>query len=312
MAKLQELSSLIMRHTAADGMHACKLPRVTLIRSSRPTMPMPALYTPSLCLVTQGRKQAVLAGHIYDYDAAKYLVVSVDLPVVGSVMEASPREPYLCLQLHLDMGMLGELVLEQSPPDRAAPPAGLSIHDVTPALVDACTRLVALLDTPEDIAALGHLVEREILYRLVTGSAAEMMRHIARSGGGLARVSRVIGWIKAHYAEPFTIKTLAAHAGMSESSLHAHFRSATMMSPLQFRAQLRLQEARRLMVAEGVEAAQAGFRVGYDSPSQFSREYRRLFGASPAMDAARLRASGGEAARSAGPVRSGLRQERAS
>ncbi|KYF72723.1 AraC family transcriptional regulator [Sorangium cellulosum] len=303
-ARLEELSALIVRHTAADGMHACELPRVTLIRSSRPTLPMPALYTPSLCLVTQGRKQAVLGGRLYDYDAARYLVVSVDLPVVGSVIEASMAAPYLCLQLHLDMGMLGELVLERFPVDRAAPPpAGLGIHEVTPALVDACARLVALLDTPEDIAALGPLIEREILYRLVTGPAAEMMRHIARSGGGLARVSRVISWIKAHYAEPFTIEALAAHAGMSESSLHAHFKSATMMSPLQYRAQLRLQEARRLMVAEGVEAAQAGFRVGYDSPSQFSREYRRLFGAPPAMDASRLRASGGEAGGIAGTRR---------
>jgi len=298
MASLQNLSALIMRHAPHDGMHACRVPRVTLIRWSGPTVPMPVMYSPSLCLITQGRKQAVLGGRTYNYDAARYLVASLDLPVVGSVIEATPGQPYLCIQLDLDLAMLSELVLEQ--PRTAAharPTPGLAINDVTAELIDACTRLVGLLDTPQDIAALSPLIEREILYRLTTGTAAEMMRHIVNTGSSLARVARVISWIKSHYSKPFTIKTLATYAGMSESALYAHFKSVTAMSPLQYRAQLRLQEARRLMVAEGIEAAQAGFRVGYESPSQFSREYRRLFAASPAMDAARLRTPAREMAR---------------
>lgn len=251
---------------------------------------MPVLYTPSLCLVAQGRKQAVLGGQIYQYDPAKYLVVSMDLPVIGSVVRASREQPYLCLHLQLDLGMLAEMAAKHLPlNDRVRPTAGFAFNDVTPAIADACTRLVELLDTPDDIDALAPLTEREILYRLARGPAAEMLQHIVNNGSTLARVSRVIGWIKAHFTEQFTIKALAAQARMSESALHAHFKAATNMSPLEYRAHLRLQEARRLMVVEGADAAQAGFRVGYFSPSQFSREYRRLFGAAPATDAERIR-----------------------
>jgi AraC-like DNA-binding protein len=292
MDSLAELASHIMRHTQSDGLHLCALPRVTLIRSSGPTMPMPVIYQPSICVVAQGRKQVVLGDLIHVYDKATFVLASVDLPVLGSVIEASRQAPYLSLQYDIDAAMLGELALGGVPMRDMPPPrAGLALHAMTPELSDACRRLVALLDTPEHIPALAPLIEREILYRLLTGSAAAMMRHIAMADTSLARVSRVIAWIKANYAEPLSIEELADLAGMSASSLHAHFKAVTRMSPLQYRAQLRLQEARRLMVAEGAEAAQAGFRVGYGSPSQFSREYVRLYGAAPAADAAQVRAS---------------------
>ena len=292
MTSLAELAALIQRHTPSDGLHPCVLPRVTLIRSSGPTMPMPVIYRPSICVVAQGRKQVVLGDLMHVYDTAKFVLASVDLPVIGSVVEASRQAPYLSLQYDLDVAMLGELVFEHLPARELPPPrAALALYETTPELADACRRLLALLDTPDDIPVLAPLIEREILYRLITGPAAAMMRYIAIGDSSLARISRVIAWIKAHYTEPFAIEELAGLAGMSPSSLHAHFKAATRMSPLQYRAQLRLQEARRLMIAEGKEAAQAGFRVGYSSPSQFSREYARLYGAAPAGDAAQMRAS---------------------
>lgn len=292
MTNLPELASLILRHTPADGLHPCALQRVTLIRSSGPTMPMPVIYQPSICVVAQGRKQAVLGDLMHVYYPATFVLASVDLPVIGSVVEATRQVPYLSLQYNIDVAMLGEFTLGAVPVRDIPPPrAGLALHAMTPELADACRRLVALLDTPEHIAALAPLIEREILYRLITGPASAMMRHIAMADSSLAQVSRVIAWIKEHYAEPLAIDALADFAGMSPSSLHAHFKAVTRMSPLQYRAQLRLQEARRLMITEGKEAAQAGFRVGYGSPSQFSREYARLYGAAPAADAAQVRAS---------------------
>ena len=296
MSTLEHLSSLLERHTPRDGMHACALPGVTLIRSSAPTMPMPSIYTPSVCLVTQGRKRAALGDRTFVYGMGDYLVASVDLPIVGTVIEASAEEPYLCLQIDFDVAVLSELAIAHPRPGASAQPGtGLMINDVTDALAGACGRLLSLLDTPGDIAALAPLANREILYRLLTGPAADMMRHIALADGSLVRISRAIGWIKDHYDQPLSIETLAAEAAMSPSTLHAHFKAVTTMSPLQYRTQLRLQEARRLMVAEGAEAAQAGFRVGYESPSQFNREYSRRFGAAPAKDAAQLRRSAGVA-----------------
>ena len=293
MSKFERLSSLLERLTPQDGMHACELPGVTLIRSSAPAMPMPSIYTPSVCLVTQGRKRASLGERTFDYGAGDYLVASVDLPIVGTVIEASVEAPYLCLQIDFDIAMSSELALANPYSGCPAQPGmGLKINDVTDALADACGRLLSLLDTPRDLAALAPLAEREILYRLLTGPAADIMRHVALADGSLARISRAIGWIEDHYDQPLSIETLAAEVAMSTSGLHAHFKAVTTMSPLQYRAQLRLQEARRLMVSEGADAAQAGFRVGYESPSQFSREYRRCFGTAPASDAERLRAAG--------------------
>lgn len=296
MSTVEYLSSLLERHTPRDGMHACALPGVTLIRSSAPTMPMPSIYTPSVCLVTQGRKRATLGDRTFVYGTGDYLVAAVDLPIVGTVIEASAEAPYLCLQIGLDVAVLSELALAHPRVGPAAQPGtGLMINDVTDALAGACVRLLSLLDDPGDIAVLAPLATREILYRLLTGPTADLMRHIALADGSLVRVSRAIGWIKDHYDQPLSIDTLAAEAAMSSSALHAHFKAVTTMSPLQYRAQLRLQEARRLMVAEGAEAAQAGFRVGYESPSQFNREYSRRFGAAPAKDAAQLRRSAGVA-----------------
>jgi len=291
MEILRDMAALIERNTPGDGIFPSAIHRLVLIRSSRPTMPMPVVYEPALCLVAQGRKQAVLANRTFVYDPARYLIVSVELPVVGHVVTASAEEPYLCVALNFDPVVLGELVMQIPASETPAPSLGLTLCDASPELLEAAVRLLRLLDDPAAARVLAPLAEREILYRLLTGPYGATLRQIAASHGRVAQISRAIAWIKRHFAEPFRIEALASAVGMSASSLHEHFKAVTAMSPLQYQKQLRLQEARRLMLAGPVDAATAAFRVGYESPSQFSREYRRLFGEPPARDISRLRAS---------------------
>jgi AraC-like DNA-binding protein len=295
MTMLETFAGIIARHAPHDGTFECALPGVKLIRSSTPTMPMPVIYEPTVCFVAQGRKRATLGTTAYNYDPARHLIASVGLPVMGSVTEASEAEPYLSLQLDLDIAELGELSIRHpEPPDEPiALPAGLTLNETTPALLDAAVRLVGLLDAPDDIDALAPLSIREILYRLLTGSEGGIVRHMARADSRLNQVSRAIIWIRAHFRTACRIEQAADIAGMSRSSFHLHFRAVTAMSPIEFRTQLRMQEARRLMVIEAMDAASAGFHVGYGSPSQFSRDYSRLFGSPPAAHAVRLRAGAG-------------------
>lgn len=297
MNALSKLADILGRHAHSDGIHESPIKGVGLIRSSSPTMPMPVVYEPTLCLVAQGRKQVVLGTTAYVYDAAQYLVASVDLPVMGSVIEASEAKPYLCLRLNLDMAALSDLAIRHAAADADGrePPVGIALNETTPELLDAAVRLAGLLDTPSDIDALAPLVVREILYRLLTGPGNGLIRHMAQANSRLNQIARAIVWIRARYTEAWNIDEVADVAGMSRSGFHAHFKAVTSMSPLEFRTQLRLQEARRIMVAEAMDAASAGFRVGYESPSQFSRDYGRAFGMPPAKDAHRLRASGANA-----------------
>ncbi|OYX31810.1 MAG: AraC family transcriptional regulator [Caulobacterales bacterium 32-69-10] len=300
MRQIDELAEIIDRHVPAEGMHPSILPRLSLIRSCRPTEAVPSVYRPSLCIIAQGRKQVELGGRSYVYDPAKYLLVSVDLPLVGSILEASLERPYLCLALDIDLPALSDLIQQSAPepaPQSMGQPMGqpmgpaLGVSQVEPGLLDAALRLARLLDTPADAPALAPLAEREILYRLLSGAQAPMIRHIAAAESRLAKVSRAIAWLRRHYAQPVSVERLAAEAGMSPSSFHSHFKAATTLSPLQYRTRVRLQEARRMMVVEAMDAASAGFAVGYESPSQFSRDYSRLYGAPPLKDANRLRGS---------------------
>lgn len=288
--QLAELQAIIGR-SCGDGQTETAIPRAWLYRSIAPTAPMPGLLEPALCVVVQGRKQAMLGASTLIYDAAQYLIVSVDLPIVGNVIEASPETPYLAFRLSLDPKMLAAMLLDMpaGPGDDARPSAGLALSPLTGDLIDPIIRLLRLLDRPADIAMLAPLAEREILYRLLQGPQRDMLRQIALADSRLSQINRAIGWIKRHYADPFRIETVAETARMSPSSFHHHFKAVTSMSPLQYQKQIRLQEARRLILAQHSDAASAGFAVGYDSPSQFSREYRRLFGEPPARDAARLR-----------------------
>jgi AraC-like DNA-binding protein len=264
-----------------------------LIRSSQTTEPLHVLHVPAVCIVASGRKQVTLGELSYEYDAAKFLVVSVELPIGGQVTEASDHSPYLCLRIDLDPAMLASLVVQHgdTAPSRDDSASALFVSPTTPALADAAVRLLSLLDAPDDIAYLAPLAQREILYRLLTGAQGGAIRNIAAGDSRLQQVNRAIGWIKQHFTQPFSIDAVANEARMSHSSLHQHFKAVTSLSPLQFQKQLRLQEARRLMLGQALDAAKAGYEVGYESPSQFTREYRRLFGAPPARDVARLKAS---------------------
>lgn len=290
---IRELADLIGQYAEADGIHATAIPRLSLIRSSVPTEPIHALHEPAVCFVAQGRKQVMAGQSIYVYDSAKYLVVSVDVPVIGQILEASAEAPYLCLRLDLDPAAIGALMLEAKllSPEGEQPGQALSLSFVTSELLGTVIRLVRLLAAPRDIPILAPLAEREILYRLLMGDQTSKLRQIALGENKLQQINRAIGWIKRHFREPFSIDALASEARMSPSTLHEHFKAVTSMSPLQYQKRLRLQEARRLILSQSLDAAMAGHAVGYESPSQFSREYKRTFGAPPARDIARLRAS---------------------
>lgn len=291
MADIRELAELIERFTDGDGAHETPIPHLFLHRLSYPTTPLYAVYEPAFCIIAQGSKQVMTGDQIYVYDASKYLVVSVDVPIVAHITEASPSAPFLGLRLDLDPAAIGALMMESDVKRAAAaqPGPSLGISDLSGELIDAAVRLLRLLASPRDIPILAPLAEREILYRLLRGEQSTRLSEIAFAESKLQQVNRAIGWIKRNFREPFRMEALTGAAGMSASALHQHFKTVTGMSPLQYQKQLRLQEARNLILSQRLDAATAGHAVGYDSPSQFSREYRRLFGAPPLRDTERLR-----------------------
>lgn len=293
MADVQELAALIEQYTDTDGAHETPIPRVFVHRASHVSEPLHTVYEPALCIVAQGRKHAMVGDYIFNYDAANYLVVSVDVPIVSQIMEASPSAPFLCLRINLEPAVIGAMMLETNTPqcERDQPGRAIAVSTLTDELIDAAVRLMRLLATPKDIPILAPLAEREILYRILQGEQTTQLSHIAFAESKLQQVNRAIGWIKRNFREPFSIDLLASEANMSPSALHQHFKTVTEMSPLQYQKQLRLQEARRLILTQSIDAATAGHTVGYESPSQFSREYSRLFGAPPVRDIARLKAS---------------------
>lgn len=291
MADIRELADLIERFTGHDGAHETALPRVFLHRFSMPMAPLYAVYEPAFCIIAQGSKKVMSGDQIYVYDPSNYLIVSVDVPIVSHISDASPSAPFLGLRLDLDPAALGALMMESDirTAARAQPGPSLGVSDLSGEIIDAVVRLLRLLATPRDIPILAPLAEREILYRLLRGNQSARLSEIAFAESKLQQVNRAIGWIKRNFREPFRMEALTDTAGMSASALHQHFKTVTGMSPLQYQKQLRLQEARNLILSQNVDVATAGHSVGYESPSQFSREYRRLFGAPPLRDAERLR-----------------------
>ncbi|KRE99556.1 AraC family transcriptional regulator [Frateuria sp. Soil773] len=288
-----ELAARIERLTGRDGTHATALPALTLYRAQVPGVQLCAVYEPGLVLVAQGAKELQLGGETYRYDQANCLITSIDLPVSSQVVAASAERPYLCAMLRFDARRIGELLAGSRPaPAGGAGGRGIGAGPVDAPMMDAMLRLVRLLDSPADLPALAPLIECELLYRLLAGEQGPRLRHVATSGSRGQRVSHAIGWLKNHYREPLRIDALAEAVNMSASSLHHHFRALTAMSPLQYQKQLRLQEARRLLMARHCDVASAAHRVGYESPSQFSREYSRLFGAPPLRDVEQLRRAG--------------------
>lgn len=293
-AQQKELAARVARLAPADGVHTSAFTPLAAIRASAPTVAMPSVYQPSVCFVVQGQKRAMLADEVFEYDALNYLVVSVTLPILGQVLQATPEKPYLCLRIELDPEEIGQLLLELAKPDKAPKPVdrGLFVARMEAPLLDAVLRLVRLLDTPQDLSVLAPIARREIHYRLLLGELGHRLADLVEGSSHTHRIARAIDWLKQHYAAPLRIEDLATAVHMSPSALHHRFKLVTAMSPLQYQKQLRLHEARRLMFADGLDCAAAGHRVGYESPSQFSREYRRLFGSPPRAEISRLRESG--------------------
>ncbi|MGW8393209.1 AraC family transcriptional regulator N-terminal domain-containing protein [Pseudoduganella sp. HUAS MS19] len=285
------LADAIAQWTANQEDYQSPIANLYLYRRNEPTTPNVCLVEPSIVMVAQGAKQLVIGDQCYRYDAQRFMVTALNLPGSSQVLEASPQQPCLGLVYKLDLRTIAELSTQSTLPA----PADIShqgvaaIGSLTPALADPFRRLIALLNEPEALPVLAPLVEREIHYRLLLSDQSARLRQIASVGSQSFRIARALDWLRLHYAQPLRLDELAAHAKMSTSNLHLHFRQLTAMSPLQYQKWLRLNEARRLMLNEHLDAASAAFRVGYESPSQFSREYSRLFGAPPRRDVDSMR-----------------------
>jgi AraC-like DNA-binding protein len=291
-ARASIVRRLLERATDSSPHMPPEIPGLMLMRIDQPYLNTCAVYEPCVAVIVQGSKRIKVGDETLCYGEDRYLITSMDMPVRSAVIEASAERPYLGVALRLDWREIASLMLE-SP----ATPTGTVTRDsramttgaLTAPLLEAFDRLLALLDQPEHIPALAPLIKREIHYRLLTGEAGARLRQIATVDTQSHQVARAIARLNARFTEPLRVETLAREAGMSVSTFHHHFKALTAMSPLQYQKQLRLQEARRLLLGEVSDAASAGHRVGYESPSQFSREYARLFGVPPARDAQRLR-----------------------
>jgi len=293
--QLTELVELLRACAPTDGIHPTGLPGVCAIRVSRPGEELAhTLHRPAVCLIAQGAKRVMLRDELFAYDPSRVLVFSVDLPISAQVTKASPADPYLCFRLDIDPVQIADLVMHVIPAAQPGGevPRGLFLTSATPELLDAVVRLMRLVRTPQDVELLAPLAVREIYIRLLKSPEGARLAGIGRADAHVGRVAKAIAWLKENHSQPLRIDDLARRVHMSASSFHQHFRDLTAMSPLQYQKQLRLQEARRLMLAEGTDAATASHRVGYESPSQFSREYARQFGSPPVRDIQRLKQGG--------------------
>jgi AraC-like DNA-binding protein len=288
MERIKELADLIARYADKDGIYETSVPRLIIFRRSTPSEAHHAVHKAAICFIAQGRKQMILGEEVFHYGPSQHLLVSMDLPVIGQVTQASEAEPYLGMKLELDLDLAAEMIVKTPAPTEEMG-LGMAITQTSPDLLDAAIRLLKLHESPEDAAELAPLIEREIIYRLLKSDQCGCVRRMLQPQTHHRHVGRAITWIKENFTRSFSIEEVASLSGMSPSSLHQHFREATAMSPLQYQKQLRLQEARRLILSRALDAASAGHTVGYDSPSQFSREYKRLFGAPPQRDIDRLR-----------------------
>lgn len=288
---LGELRRGIARWTDHGDLETIAVTGLSLLRRNASTEPFSGMYEPSICVVAQGAKRVILGDDTFVYDANHYLITSVHLPTMVQIINASEEKPYLGLVLKLDLREISQMMVDGNLPAPRFQQAsrGMAIGEMTLPLLDAFQRLVDLLEDEKDIPILAPTIKREIVYRLLVGDQGLLLRQIASAGSQSQQIARTIEWLKGNFAQPLRVEDLAAKAGMSTSTFHHHFRSVTALSPLRYQKQLRLQEARRLMLTEHMDAATSAFQVGYESPSQFSREYNRLFGAPPLRDIASLR-----------------------
>ncbi len=288
---LELLCKSIARLADKDDLTETAVPGLSFSWRSKPTQPYSAMYEPCICVAAQGAKRVVLGSDEYVYDAQHYLITPINLPTVVQILKASPQKPFLGIILKLDMRILAELMVDSGLPHPQVPQPGtaMAIGKLTQPLLDAFQRLVDLLDGPTDIPILAPIIKREIFYRLLVGEQGMRLRQMVSAGSQGNRIARAVEWLKENFMQPLRVDELASQVNMSTSTFHHHFRALTAMSPLQYQKWLRLNEARRLMLSKNEDAAAAAFQVGYESPSQFSREYSRLFGAPPLRDIINLR-----------------------
>ena len=290
-AARETLGGTIARLTGTREQLETPIPNLHLYRRAAVTEPHSAMYEPCVCVVAQGAKRVILGEDAFVYDAQHFLITSLDLPAMVQIYKATAEKPCLGIVLKLDLREVSQLMVDSKlpPPREQRPGRGMATGEVTLPLLTAFQRLVALLDEPRDISILAPIIQREIFYRLLVSDQGARLRQIASAGSQGNQIAQAIDWLKGNYNKPLRIEDMAAQAYMSPSTFHHHFRELTAMSPLQYQKWLRLNEARRLMLAERFDAATAAMQVGYESPSQFSREYSRLFGQPPLRDISALR-----------------------
>jgi AraC-like DNA-binding protein len=285
-----ELIERMTRAVPEDGLSEL-FPGVVLGRFSKPTERVYSVFNPSFCIIAQGSKQVLLGDEVFPYDPGHYLISTIVLPIVSNVVEASDEEPYLGFQLNLDASVVASVMMESSIEVKKGDSSvkAMNVSPIDADLLDAALKLVRLLDKPHEIKFLAPLIVREIIYRLLNGEQGGRLSHLLTSEGDTRRISRAVKQLRENLDQPLRIETIARELGMSVSGFHYHFKSVTAMSPVQFQKHIRLQEARRLMLGEDLDVASASFRVGYEDPSYFSREYKKLFGTPPQRDIANLR-----------------------
>ncbi|MGN7773585.1 AraC family transcriptional regulator N-terminal domain-containing protein [Phyllobacterium sp. 22552] len=281
---MDELRSIVMR--AGDKWTATGIPRVAMVRSEACS---DQVYEPMLHFVLQGSKTLSIGDHVLRFEPETYFVVPVDIPAIGQISSDRPGSPYLALSLTLEPAIIASMLADHGRRSSQQQTPDFVVSTGTPELVDAWLRMMRLIDHPGDVEMLAPMIEREILFRVLQGPQGDMLRQIACADGRLSQVRRAIDWIRARYTEPFRVEPLAAMTGMSVAAFYRHFKAITAMTPIQYQKRLRLLEARRQLLFEPRDAAAIAFSVGYESPSQFSREYARMFGLPPARDIARFK-----------------------
>jgi AraC-like DNA-binding protein len=284
MSGIKELREIVMR--AGDKWTATGLPRVTMVRAEACS---DQVYQPMLHLVLQGTKSLSIGDHVLQFAPATYFIVPVDLPALGQVSGALPGQSYLALSLTLDPAVIAAMLADLCETGVERQGDAFCVTAAGPELIDAWLRMMRLVDRPQEAALLAPMIEREILFRVLQGPQGDMLRQIARADSRLSQVRRTIDWIRLHFAEPLRVEPLAKMAGMSVAAFYRHFRAVTAMTPIQYQKRLRLLKARRQLLFEPHDAASVAFSVGYESASQFSREYARMFGMPPVRDVARFK-----------------------
>jgi len=288
---IRGLAESVARLTEKGNLRTTSVSGLSLFRITELSEPITGMYEPSVCVIAQGAKKVQLGNDVFIYDSNHYLFSGLHLPVIANVIEASPKKPYLGLVLRFDFKDISQLLLDsQLPSPRTnASQRGMATGLLTVPFVDAFNRLVNLIDEEKDIPILAPIIKREIFYRLLVGEQGTLLRQLAMTGSQNQQVAQAVTWLKTNFSQQVRVEDLAEMVDMGTSTFHHHFRCMTALSPLQYQKQLRLQEARRLMLSENIDAASAAFQVGYESPSQFSREYRRLYGVPPVRDIETIR-----------------------